>query len=257
MNCEKYSEWISLYIDGELEGDDKVTFENHISTCDSCHEELTVLQEITKDIRSLESIEVPEGFHDDLMRKIKNIPIQQRKWYLNLKLASAVAAVFIFSTILIKPLTINAPKDSAPEQANNMAKSRMMMDSPADFGIAPAAEMAPEQPIAEAAVEETEFSSDEIILEESVETWVITTNEQVKYEEVIADISFEMGIGISYLEDNKLEIILDDRQRAELEIKLKGVDQKANITIQNQDKEDLGQVDYTVVKLIIIFDNTN
>lgn len=144
MTCDKYSEWISLYIDEELEIKDLVEFERHLENCKSCQEEVHILRHIVNDIKTLEMIELPEGFHQDLMTKIEkekqnnkiiSLPLKQKKWYKNLKIASAVAAVFIFSTVLLDPLKTNAPKELKSEIQEDSVQPRMMAELPVDFSM--------------------------------------------------------------------------------------------------------------------------
>lgn len=138
MNCEKYTKLISLYIDGELNGQDLAELKNHLSTCESCQEEMKILQEIIRDLKGLEPVSPPEGFRQELMGRIKVIPLvpKKNKWYFNVKLTSAVAAAFIFTVILVNPLKNNGPNvaldEKPPELQSEMVRSKMA-DEPGDF----------------------------------------------------------------------------------------------------------------------------
>ncbi len=189
MNCEKYSEWISLYIDGELEEKNRAVFENHLKSCESCSEEVRFLREIMNDLKELEMIDLPEEFHKDLMAKIQvtsmkvegrviPLPINKRKWYTNMKVVSAVAAVFIFSTVLINLPKVNMPVESVSETNNDLMEARMA-EPPTDVLIDEQANMtenkivgvpveAPKEQVRDAQRDKVKTSRSDIILESPV-----------------------------------------------------------------------------------------
>ncbi|HHX60299.1 MAG TPA: hypothetical protein GX707_06125 [Epulopiscium sp.] len=241
MDCEKYSEWISLYIDGELEDKDCTILENHISNCNSCREEVDILQEITKSIKGLEAIEPPNGFHEALMGRIKSeyeynqqkviaLPTKYNKWYRNLKIASAVAAVFIFSTVLLNPPKTKSSQEALPAAEDNMMKSRMM-DVPAESTD-------------EVEVQGTVFAMEEISLEGNLQTWIIETKKYKEYKEAIwrmgkemeseAIVIEELGSEALNTQSITMEITLSDDEKAEFETIIRAVDKTANIIIQEE-----------------------
>lgn len=129
MKCEKILQWMSSYIDNELEGEALASFKDHLGDCTSCQMELEILEEIIKDINGLDKIDLPDGFHQDLMKKIKleeqikqdkviQIPQKDKNWYSNWRVLSSTAAVFVFSVLLFQMFNLNAPKDSVPESIN-------------------------------------------------------------------------------------------------------------------------------------------
>jgi hypothetical protein len=66
MKCEQAKEWISLYIDKELSKEEKIEFEKHIKECKECHDEYLSLLEMVKRVNSIEELNLPAGFRDDL-----------------------------------------------------------------------------------------------------------------------------------------------------------------------------------------------
>ncbi|MCT4543995.1 MAG: zf-HC2 domain-containing protein [Vallitalea sp.] len=116
MDCTKSQNLMSLYIDNKLENDEKMIFENHISSCKSCKEELDLLNMIIGNVNELnEEKELPEDFHTNLMVKIDNINKAKnhkadrlskiknmRKYYT--AVAAVFVAVLIFSFIGISNL---------------------------------------------------------------------------------------------------------------------------------------------------------
>ena len=137
MKCENYLEWISLYIDHELKGKDLKAFEDHLNHCTSCQEEVAFLREIVKDIGALEKIELPNGFHEKLMEKIKledkikqqethQVFSKNKKWYFNWRIGASLAAVFVFTLLIFEVFHINPSKGAMPESANMHMRSMDM-----------------------------------------------------------------------------------------------------------------------------------
>lgn len=114
MDCEKIQEFISLYVDGELEQDKICELENHIESCESCKNEFNQILDIVDSLKSLPQLELPDDFHNELMDKIKantdakSIEIKKpkfkifanKKWKMVSALAAACCAFIIFSTVL-------------------------------------------------------------------------------------------------------------------------------------------------------------
>lgn len=129
MKCETCYVWMSSYIDNELKGEELIAFEDHLNHCTSCQEELGILGEIVKDISALEERELPDGFHQNLMERIQlegkisqnniiQVPKSRKKWYSNWRMASGLAAAFIFSVLIFEILNMNSPKEALPESAS-------------------------------------------------------------------------------------------------------------------------------------------
>ncbi len=57
--CDLTRERFSLYLEGELEPDEIITFENHIETCSECRETLAGLREILDIGRTMADLEPP------------------------------------------------------------------------------------------------------------------------------------------------------------------------------------------------------
>lgn len=63
-------ELIPLYYDYELSESEIIKVNKHVAICDECHELLLFYKEIHDEL-SLDEIEAPQGFHQELMAKIK------------------------------------------------------------------------------------------------------------------------------------------------------------------------------------------
>lgn len=69
-NCGEIIELISLYIDNELDNESRNDIEEHIETCESCRSELESLREIVGVLGSIEDVELPSGFKENLHERL-------------------------------------------------------------------------------------------------------------------------------------------------------------------------------------------
>lgn len=279
MKCEKYSDWISLYIDGELKDKERVAFEDHISSCASCQEEINVIQEIIKNIKDLEAMELPKQFHQELMEKIQledkiqgqetddyeiiKIPRNNKKWYSNWKLVSAMAATFIFSMIIFDPLKINFSKESLPESANIMLKSYDMAESAPEVTtdkFTPEVAMdIPKDASLEAKIQGRAFSLEEPL----VETWILETSRYEEYKDAISQISKDMGLEVAVIEDLVLrgasnrqltmELTLQYDDKKEFKTRIMELDEDIDIPFKEdiQMQNDGGNTSITILVIIV------
>ena len=134
MKCERILEWMSSYIDNELESEALASFKEHLNDCTSCQMELEILEEIIKDINELDKIDLPHRFHQDLMEKIKledpiqqdkviRIPKKDKKWYSNWGVISGAAAAFVFSVLIFQVFNLNTLKDLVPESISHQPRT--------------------------------------------------------------------------------------------------------------------------------------
>ncbi len=98
MGCDDYKELISLYFDKELdEKEEKELFE-HLTDCPSCRKEYEELKVVMDMLGEIEEEELPEGFHNEVMAKIKAETKPQKKripWARYTSIAASICAVFI------------------------------------------------------------------------------------------------------------------------------------------------------------------
>lgn len=76
INCDAARELANAYIDGELDEESSCTYEEHISCCESCHEEYDMLKRISADV-SLTAAPVPDGFARRLHTALVNEQFQK------------------------------------------------------------------------------------------------------------------------------------------------------------------------------------
>ncbi|NJD03333.1 MAG: hypothetical protein FIA99_12245, partial [Ruminiclostridium sp.] len=105
--CSEIKELISLYIDDELETDERREFEEHTDSCGECRDELDELTRIIGLCRITEEEELPVDFRIELHQKLLEVQKQSKEvkpvFYNTryFKLFSSVAAVFLL-VFLIK-----------------------------------------------------------------------------------------------------------------------------------------------------------
>lgn len=243
MSCKKYSQWISLYIDGELDGEDLITFEAHIKSCQSCQEEVQIISTMIKDIQNLAMIDPPEMFHKDVMNKIKEEKRKEKhkKWYDNFKFLSAAAAVFVISVILIGPFSKNAPKEMVEEIGDQAVESRMMKSSEG-LSVASSKEASQDQVVNFAAdVQESSL----FLLEEEGETWEVKTRDYNEDKETITRVAKGLGLQVSVFEEfdpfeedqakqTRIEMTVTPDEKAALEAEISAIDKTISMPESKQ-----------------------
>lgn len=126
-NCDSIHERLSLYLDHELQGDDRTDFETHIQSCDSCaslvEKELTFLNAIRKSGPLY--VASPE-----LQTKVREIVngsqppvVRERSRVLNWALPIAAALLVLLLPVVIWRVVRqdNHPENSAPSKFAMMA----------------------------------------------------------------------------------------------------------------------------------------
>jgi len=70
MNCEQIKELFSPFIDNRLTDAQKVRLLTHTDRCEECKRELAALEELAGEVNALGQVELPEGYHAQLMEKL-------------------------------------------------------------------------------------------------------------------------------------------------------------------------------------------
>lgn len=76
MNCGEVKEFLSEYVDDVLDPETKAVVDEHLSACEDCQQELVSLKALVSDLGSLESVEPPKDFLDQLHERI-----EKRSWF--------------------------------------------------------------------------------------------------------------------------------------------------------------------------------
>lgn len=71
MKCDEALEMMSLYLDNELDPVSEKELFAHIATCKDCNTELSELKGLLTGLDNVPFVELPIGYHDELMGKLK------------------------------------------------------------------------------------------------------------------------------------------------------------------------------------------
>lgn len=98
MDCLTIQNKLSQYIDNNCTEEEIIVIEEHLKTCSDCNEEYRLLKSIVEDINDIEEKELPENYHNSLMKKIKKErrTYSKKSLFKNAKMFyPSVAAIFI------------------------------------------------------------------------------------------------------------------------------------------------------------------
>ena len=103
MTCLEALEYISRDIDGDLNEFEKEELQKHIESCPSCKKEYEEMKSIVDSMKNEEMLDLPSGFHDELMDKInesKVMPLKSvnKKPYYK-KYTAIAAAIAVFAVV--------------------------------------------------------------------------------------------------------------------------------------------------------------
>lgn len=145
MDCEKLKENIALYIDEELDEIEMKEVQQHIKQCEQCKNEFEQLLDVINDLKALPQIELPENFHNELMKRIKNESIEHTQEHNNKKfgfkafcsrnwrMMSGLTAAACFVFVVYGFMTTGAGgAKSAPITENFTMNSTRVASAPAD-----------------------------------------------------------------------------------------------------------------------------
>jgi hypothetical protein len=71
MECATIKELLSEYMDDTLDPNIRARLEDHLVTCKGCTEELTSLRALVQELHSLEPVEAPADFLDELHKRME------------------------------------------------------------------------------------------------------------------------------------------------------------------------------------------
>lgn len=112
MACGEIKELLSEYVDNTLRPETKALVDEHLSTCKDCQQEFASLKALVRELGSLEAVEPPKDFLDQLHDRMEHrsrfskilralfVPMRVK---IPLELASAaVMAILIFSVLHVQ-----------------------------------------------------------------------------------------------------------------------------------------------------------
>jgi predicted anti-sigma-YlaC factor YlaD len=109
MECKHIEEFLSPYIENELDQESKQRVESHLETCSACRELLALMQEVNSTLTAFPEIEISQ----ELQERLYAIPAKQRRFKLNFDflirpalqpvLAAATVVLTVFSFYAFNP----------------------------------------------------------------------------------------------------------------------------------------------------------
>lgn len=160
MSCEAVKELLWMYLEKETTAEEAEKIEKHLAECAACREELKAQKAIMETLSGLPDEELPEGYHGELMQKLRAeaapnvVPFPQKKKQPVWKQLSMIAAAVL---VVVAAGGINGMLEM--RQGQKEAVSQMAADTaaPMEDGILIEAEL--EESIAEAQNEPAEMKT--------------------------------------------------------------------------------------------------
>ena len=130
MDCEKYKQRLTEYIDNRLPRDQEAAVEQHVSECADCQTELDQLQRTVNAVSELDRQEAPAGFSDGVMAAIREqesvetaeAETDQSKVISLVPLFSGVAAAFLIALGIAYVLGPGMRRAAEPAAPRRMAR---------------------------------------------------------------------------------------------------------------------------------------
>ena len=102
-NCNKYSELISAYADGEATNEEKALVQKHIAECEDCKKKLDFILKTKEILKDTQPVPVPETLLADFAEFKKKSEEREKKivpFYKSYRMYASIAAVFVFAFVL-------------------------------------------------------------------------------------------------------------------------------------------------------------
>lgn len=113
MRCKEASQQMQLYLDNRLSVQQVRNLEAHLFSCNTCKEELIILESLIKDLETCKVVAEPPDLHETIMRRVALAAAQQtpsqsrfslwRPSLLEILVAAALATIATIGTILQQP----------------------------------------------------------------------------------------------------------------------------------------------------------
>ena len=102
-DCEWIKENMSLYLDDELNRQEKGEVIEHLENCKNCKTEYDILKTMVEELNNTEFLPLPEGYHNEVMEKINEQKVSKinfgQKRTVNWKKYSAIAAACVLTVV--------------------------------------------------------------------------------------------------------------------------------------------------------------
>lgn len=133
MSCDKYIEWISAALDGELTAEERRELDDHLAVCPSC---AALFEELSAQSRTLRDLDCPfpAGLHDRIMNNLppqevpakKNNIIHWKRWG---SLAACLVLVIALGTFARFGLRMGSSAPMAESASGGTANSHTKSDT--------------------------------------------------------------------------------------------------------------------------------
>ena len=100
--CEEILEKLSFFAEHELDESDDKLVKDHLVECVNCTGIVEDFDILLKDLHTMNTINLPEGFNERLHNSLQSIKPNQRQSRFNLRKISAIAAVFIVGIMSVQ-----------------------------------------------------------------------------------------------------------------------------------------------------------
>lgn len=189
MNCAEIQELLSVYIDEACTHTEALDVEDHLNTCPECMKEYVWLKKIVEDLNDLEEIDVPEGFHEELMQKIQG-EASTKKRFPRFSYRYSIIAASLCLTVIFGLLGVKMFKEIMLEtQKSTMTTAVMESTSTEETVTESAAVETYDTAATENAqmTESTDSASQSLMLEAPAETETATTGQAADTAAVTAE----------------------------------------------------------------------
>ena len=137
MECAKIKEFLSEYINGTLDAQNKALVEAHLLACKGCQEDLASLKAVVEELGSLESIEAPEDFlekiHERIEPRFKLGKIMQKLFFpLRIKIPLQFATATVMAILIFSFLYIQQPEKKIVDMREGLKHVKMAKKAKVD-----------------------------------------------------------------------------------------------------------------------------
>ena len=109
MECNEYQELISAYVDGMLSPQEEKRLKQHLEVCKQCKSHYEAMVQMTKACEQIKEVELPNGFHERLMERLKDEEKLTRhtvlKWHRKWQYTGALVATLLVGGLFINQLS--------------------------------------------------------------------------------------------------------------------------------------------------------
>ncbi|WP_129597168.1 DUF4349 domain-containing protein [Anaerophilus nitritogenes] len=131
MNCTKIQEWISLYIDEQVDEVTKEEVKKHLIECEKCKAEYEMMLEAISLCKELPMIDLPEEFEESLHEKL--VDVQKSKYKksiknMNWKAFTSIAAMLVIgiTSMSLFNFTKDIPKEEIASMNIDYSKQKQL-----------------------------------------------------------------------------------------------------------------------------------